>query len=567
MYRAPLQEMTFCAEMLGQSDLAATERFSEATPETRTAILDEAARLCEGVLVPLNWTGDREGAHLENGVVRTPEGFRAGFEAIAEGGWIGATADPAHGGMGLPQCLGTMVQEILFSSCMALASNPMLTQGQIEALEVQGSEALKATLLPKLISGQWTGTMNLSEPQAGSDVGAVRTRAEDLGDGTFALHGQKIWITWGDHDLAENICHLVLARLPEAPAGTKGLSLFAVPKLWSEDGRPATPNNVRTISLERKLGLHASPTCVLEYDGARGWLVGPPQGGMAAMFVMMNNARLGVGVQGLGIAEAALQKATTYALERRQGATPDGSPTIAGFADVRRMLARMQAMTQAARALCYDCALSIDLARAAGSEAVRRAHTARAGVLTPLAKAFGTRAGIEVADLGIQVHGGIGYVEDTGAAQLWRDVRVSSIYEGTNGIQAMDLVGRKLSLDDGEAVRGLLSEVEATVDAAHEAGHPELARALAAARSKAEGVTGKLLTMDSLNDRFAGATPYLDMLAGVLGAHYLLRAGLRERARLPLARFAVHQMLPRAHADAQAAIGGAEPLYAIALGG
>jgi len=525
-YRPPLEEMRAAADLVGQARLADTARFVEATVETRDAILDEAGRLAGDLLAPLDALGDRHGSRLENGVVRTPPGFAEAHRALAEGGWIGMTAEPAHGGMGLPQSFATMVQEMSAGACLALSLCPLLTEGQIVALEAHAPERLKALILPRLIAGDWTGTMTLSEPQAGSDVGALSTRAEPLGDGTHAITGQKIWISWGDHDLAENIVHLVLARLPGAAPGTRGISLFAVPKFRpDEDGRPGAPNAVRTVSLEKKLGLHASPTCVLAYEGARGWLIGAEGGGMAAMFTMMNHARLGVGVQGLAIAGAALQKAAADARERVQGKTPDGSPGIVGHADVRRMLMTMAAETAVARALCYDCALSIDLGQAAEAAEERAAHQARAGVLTPLAKAFGTATGIAVADLGIQVHGGVGYVEETGAARLWRDVRVTAIYEGTNGIQAMDLAGRKLSMDDGAAVMALLDAAEASATAARDRGEPDLARALASSVDTARGATRWVLGAGE-TDRAAGATPFLDMLARVLGGHYLIRAAL-----------------------------------------
>jgi len=562
-YRPPLEEMRAAADLVGQARLADTARFVEATVETRDAILDEAGRLAGDLLAPLDALGDRHGSRLENGVVRTPPGFAEAHRALAEGGWIGMTAEPAHGGMGLPQSFATMVQEMSAGACLALSLCPLLTEGQIVALEAHAPERLKALILPRLIAGDWTGTMTLSEPQAGSDVGALSTRAEPLGDGTHAITGQKIWISWGDHDLAENIVHLVLARLPGAAPGTRGISLFAVPKFRpDEDGRPGAPNAVRTVSLEKKLGLHASPTCVLAYEGARGWLIGAEGGGMAAMFTMMNHARLGVGVQGLAIAGAALQKAAAYARERVQGKTPDGSPGIVGHADVRRMLMTMAAETAVARALCYDCALSIDLGQAAEAAEERTAHQARAGVLTPLAKAFGTATGIAVADLGIQVHGGVGYVEETGAARLWRDVRVTAIYEGTNGIQAMDLAGRKLSMDDGAAVMALLDAAEASTTAARDRGEPDLARALASSVDTARGATRWMLGAGE-TDRAAGATPFLDMLARVLGGHYLIRAALGDPARRPLAAFYLHQRLPLATAAAEAAMQGAAPLYAL----
>ncbi len=393
-YTAPVAEMRFLIdEVLGGARLAETARFAEATPETVEAILTGAARLAEEVMAPLRRAGDLEPARLENGVVRTTPGFAEAYRAIAEGGWVGLTADPQYGGMGLPMILLTCVNEMMAGANLALSLAPLLTHGAIEALQAHGDEALKALCLPKLASGEWTGTMNLTEPQAGSDVGALRTRAEPNGDGSFAVTGQKIYITWGDHDVAENICHMVLARLPDAAPGTKGISLFMVPKyLPDEAGRPGRANSLRAVSLEHKMGLHGSPTCVMAYEGATGWLVGGPHQGMAAMFTMMNNARLGVGVEGLAQADAALQEALAYARERRQGRPTLGGETILGHADVRRMLATMAALTATARAICLDCALSTDLGVATGEAGWK----ARAAFLTPIAKAFGTDTGCEV---------------------------------------------------------------------------------------------------------------------------------------------------------------------------
>ncbi|MEL6479040.1 MAG: acyl-CoA dehydrogenase [Pseudomonadota bacterium] len=562
-YRAPVEEITFCSsEIVGQDRLAETELFSEATTDTRAAILDEAAKLAEGVLAPLQRPGDLHPARLENGVVRCSPGYRDGYQAIAEGGWVGITAGADHGGMGLPISLATMVNEMMSSSCLSLSLCPLMSQGQIEALEAHATAALQELYLPKLIAGEWTGTMNLTEPQAGSDVGALTTKAEPNGDGSYAITGQKIYISWGDHDVADNIVHLVLARLPDGVPGTKGISLFLVPKyLPDENGNPGVANTLKPISLEHKLGLHGSPTAVMEYDRATGWLVGEEHNGMACMFTMMNNARLGVGVQGLGVAEAATQHAIAYANDRKQGRTADGSTSIMGHADVRRMVMTMKGLTQAARAICYDCALSLDMARAASGEAERKAHAARGAFLTPIAKAFGTDTGTEVAQLGIQIHGGMGFVEETGAAQYLRDVRVTQIYEGTNGIQALDLIGRKLA-DGGATAEDLLAEIQATVDAAREGGHEMLAKALDAARSKAQGTTGWMVKAE-MGDRAAGATPFLRMWALVLGAHYLVKGALADQKRLPLAAFFTHQILPQAHAAAQAAVAGSEPLYAL----
>ncbi|PWJ10329.1 acyl-CoA dehydrogenase [Jannaschia seohaensis] len=547
-YRAPVSEIRFVLDkVVGFERVAATETFAEATPETVEAILTEAGKLSEEVLAPLNRQGDLHPARLENGIVRTSPGFADGFRAIAEGGWLGMSADPEHGGMGLPITLTMAVNEMIGSACLALQLNPLMTQGQIEALEAHASDEIKALYIPKLVSGEWCGTMNLTEPQAGSDVGALRTKAEPKGDGTYAITGQKIYISWGDNDFSENICHLVLARLPDAAPGTKGISLFMVPKkLPDENGNAGVANSLKVVSLEHKLGLHGSPTAVMQYDGATGWLIGEPHKGMAAMFTMMNNARLGVGVQGLSIAEAAMQHAIGYALERKQGRTAQEGGTILHHADVRRMVLSMKAHTFAARALAMDTAVSLDMARATGDAGWR----ARGAFLTPIAKAYGTDTGIEIASQGIQVHGGMGFVEETGAAQYARDVRVTAIYEGTNGIQAMDLVGRKM-MDGGAAAYALLDELAVS-------GHSRMEDAVAELRA----LTAWLLEQE-MQDRFAGAVPYLAAFARVLGASYHLRAAAADPARKPLAEVAVSMLLPEALAEMAKARSGAEVLYAV----
>ncbi|MEL7154118.1 MAG: acyl-CoA dehydrogenase family protein, partial [Pseudomonadota bacterium] len=458
-FRAPVEDYAFLFDhVVGLEQVRATERFAEATNDVTRAILSEAGKLCEDMIAPLQRPGDLHPAHLENGVVRTSPGYAEGYRAIGEGGWIGMSADPEYGGMGLPMTLTTAVNEMMAAACLSLQLAPLMSQGQIEALEHHASDEIKALYLPKLISGEWTGTMNLTEPQAGSDVGALTTKAEENGDGTYAITGQKIYISWGDNDFTENVCHLVLARLPGAPAGTKGISLFIVPKRIPDDrGNAGVANTLKVVSLEHKMGLHGSPTCVMQYDGAQGWMVGPEGGGMAAMFTMMNNARLGVGGQGVGAAEGAYQHALAYAMDRKQGRVAiEGGKTIVDHADVRRMLLTMKADVFAARAIALSCAISIDMATATGDAE----WTARAAFLTPIAKAFGTDVGNEVASTGIQVHGGMGFVEETGAAQFARDVRVTTIYEGTNGIQAMDLVARKM-MDGGDAAARLLDEIEA----------------------------------------------------------------------------------------------------------
>jgi len=550
MYQAPVSEIQFCLNhVLGFDRLAKTERFAEATGETAEAILTEAARLCEDVLNPLQRAGDQHPARLENGVVRCSPGFREGYQAIAGGGWVGIAADPAFGGMGLPLALASCVGEMMGSACMALHLAPLLAQGQIEAVECHASDTIKALYLPKLISGEWTATMNLTEPQAGSDVGALRTRAEPAGGGTYRVTGQKIFITYGDHDVAENICHMVLARLPDGAAGTRGLSLFLVPKFIPDArGNPGVGNSLKPISLEHKMGLHGSPTAVMEFDAATGWLIGEEHGGMAAMFTMMNSARLGVAIQGVSVAEASYQKALEFARERRQGPTAEqGEDAIIGHADVRRMLMRMKVLTLAARALCLDLAVSLDMATATGDAG----WVARAAFLTPLAKSFASDTGCDVADIGIQVHGGMGFIEETGAAQYFRDARVTRIYEGTNGIQAMDLVGRKLR-DGGAAAFALLDEISKT--------DPSLASAVADLRATTQAV----LEMPDINDRCAGAVAYQRAFALLLGGHYLFCAASDgDSRRTALARFYAAHLLPEVAALCASARVGAEGLYAL----
>jgi acyl-CoA dehydrogenase len=558
VYRAPVAEFRFLLDhVVDLAQVAATETFAEATGETVQAILSEAGKLCENVLAPLNRAGDLHPARLENGVVRTSPGFADGYRAITEGGWVGVSASPDHGGMGLPVTLATAVNDMMGSACLALQLNPLMTQGQIEALEHHASAELQALYIPKLLSGEWNGTMNLTEPQAGSDVGALRCQAVPNGDGSYAISGQKIFITWGDNDFTGNTCHLVLARLPDGAAGTRGISLFMVPKFIPDaDGQPGQRNSLSVVSLEHKLGLHGSPTAVMQYDRASGWLVGAPHKGMAAMFTMMNNARLGVGVQGIGIAEAAYQQALAYALERKQGRTPHDRGAIADHADVRRMLAQMKAGVFSARAIALACAVAIDMARATGSSDWQ----ARAALLTPIAKAYGTDIGNEVAQMAIQVHGGMGFIEETGIAQLARDVRVTSIYEGTNGIQAMDLVGRKL-MDGGDAAFRLIGEIEQAARAAREL-LPDLAEEVWNATDALREATESLLAMGP-NDRFAGAVPYLRAFALILGAHFHLKAALGDAQRVALARIAIRRLLPEYLGLLVQVRDGAEGLYAL----
>lgn len=562
-YRAPVKDFQFLLNhVVGFERVASTERFAEASPDMVDAILAEAGKLCEDVLSPLQRSGDVQGAALENGIVRTSPGFADGYRAIAEGGWVGMSANPDFGGMGLPMTVTTAVNEMMGSACLSLQLNPLMTQGQIEALEHHASDEIKALYLPKLISGEWAGTMNLTEPQAGSDVGALRSGAKDNGDGTYAITGQKIFISWGDNDFTGNVCHLVLARLPDGAPGTRGISLFLVPKfIPDKQGNPGVANALSVVSLEHKLGLHGSPTAVMAFDGATGVMIGQPHQGMKAMFTMMNNARLGVGVQGISQAEGACQLALSYALERKQGRVrvENGTGTIIDHADVRRMLAIMKADTYAARAIALSCAVATDMATASNDD-----HwITRAAFLTPITKAFGTDVGCEVSQLGVQVHGGMGVIEETGAAQYCRDVRVTAIYEGTNGIQAMDLVGRKL-MDGGEAAGRLLDDIQASAESARDT-MPDIAGPLWSATENLRETTDWLVTQD-MNDRFAGAVSYLRAFARVLGAQFHLKSAVAEGGdgpRTVLAKLYVKRLLPEHGALLEQARLGSTDIYAL----
>ncbi|NHF73617.1 acyl-CoA dehydrogenase [Paracoccus xiamenensis] len=552
-YRAPVDQIRFIlANVVPFDAVAATETYAEATPDMVDAILTEAGRMSSEVLAPLNIAGDQTPARLENGVLRSSPGYDKGFQAIAEGGWIGLSADPEYGGAGLPQALNMAVSEMMAGACLALQLNPLLTQGQIEALEHHASDEMKALYLPKLIGGEWNGTMNLTEPGAGSDVGALKTKAEPNGDGSFSITGQKIFITWGDSDVTANTCHAVLARLPDGVKGTKGISLFMVPKyLPDEDGNPGQANSLKVVSLEHKMGIHGSPTCVMSYDGAKGWLIGKENGGMAAMFTMMNNARLAVGMQGVGVGEAALQKAAEYAAEREQFGP------IIRHADVRRMLATARAEIFAARAIGLACATALDMAAATGEAD----WAARGALLTPIAKAYGTDVGCRVADTAVQVHGGMGYIEETGAAQYLRDVRITPIYEGTNGIQAMDLVGRKM-MDGGAAAQAMLDEIMDAARANSQLWPARVETIWKAAQTLSEA-TSRLVEAN-MDDRNAAAVPYLSAFARVLGAYFHLKAAVAggEDEKL-LARIYIDRILPRYRSDLIEAEAGVADLNAI----
>ena len=465
-YRAPLDDIRFTLDhVVPLATLASLPPFAHADRETLAALLDEAGRFAEEVVAPTNRAGDQEGARIVDGGVVTPESFRAAYTRYVTSGWGAMQHPESHGGGGFPLLAATAVKELVTSANMAFSLNPLLTTGAVHLLTHHGSPEQQARYLPRMVTGEWAGTMNLTEPQAGSDVGAVTARAEPAGDGTYRITGQKIYITYGDHDLSEQIVHLVLARLPDAPPGTKGISLFIVPRLLLDDqGEPAGPNDVQVVSIEHKLGIHASPTCVMAFgergDGAVGELVGAPHDGMRQMFTMMNDARLGVGLQGLAVAERAAQQAEAFARDRLQGRAA-GAPIgvqspIVEHPDVRRMLLETRATIDAMRALCYENARALDLAEHGADDDARRHGQQLADLLTPLSKSWCTDLGVELTSTALQVHGGMGYVEETGVAQHLRDARIAPIYEGTNGIQAIDLVARKLPVDGGGVVRRLL---------------------------------------------------------------------------------------------------------------
>ena len=539
-FRTPVREMRFALEhTAGFEALSRTGAFPELSDDLVGAILEEMGKYCDNVVAPLNEASDRDGARLENGIVRTTPGFRDAYAKYVEGGWNALAFPEAIGGQGLPQALAIALVDGLNGACMSFAIGTTLTTGAVKAIAHAGTEEQKRLYLPNMVSGAWTGTMNLTEPQAGSDLSAIRTKAEPAGNGRYKISGQKIFITYGDHDLTENIVHLVLARLPGAPEGTAGISMFLVPKMHVKpDGSLGARNDVRCIKLEEKMGLHGSPTCVMAFgdDGACfGSLLGEEHKGLRNMFVMMNAARLDVGVQGVGVAERAFQRALAYAQERRQGRAPGvkSGPMVPIYehADVRRMLYSMKALTAASRAICYANAVAYDLARYAPKEEDRKKAKALEELLTPISKGWSTDRANDVTSLGVQVHGGMGYIEETGAAQYMRDARIAAIYEGTNGIQAMDLVGRKLQGDGGEAIRSYIHSVHEVALLLKAGRRPELkviGEHLEAAANALRRSTIWLLaaaTKDQ-NDVLAGAAPYLKQFGDVAGGYYLGRGAL-----------------------------------------
>ena len=563
MYRAPVDEIAFTLKhVCGLSDLQKSARHAELGDDLVDAILTEAGRFAAEEIAPLNAVADKHGTPLVDGKVSTPPGWREAYHAWIEGGWNSLTADPESGGQGLPVMMSAAALEMWNSGSMAFAIGPTLTIGAIEAMEKHASEELKAKYLEKLVSGEWMGTMNLTEPQAGSDLNALKAKAERRDDGTYRIFGQKIFITYGDHDLTDNIVHMILARLPDAPAGTRGISLFLVPKfLVNDDGSLGERNDVKVAGVEHKMGIHGSPTCTMVYGdegGAIGWLVGEENRGLACMFTMMNNARLAVGIQGLGVAERAYQHALAYALERKQGRAPgdtgEGMSPIARHPDIKRMLLGMKARTQVARAICYACAHAIDMSKIAEDEAGKTFWSERASFLTPIAKALPTDFGVEVASLGIQIHGGMGFIEETGAAQHLRDARIAPIYEGTNGIQSIDLVMRKLPLSGGEHIKGFIAELQAVADAVAASNRPEFgatADRLSVSIRDLEEATGFMQGAQAdgrVGDALAGATPYL-RLAGLTLGGALLAKGALASAGEPAQRLAERTLLARSFCE------------------
>ena len=539
-YDAPLDDMVFALQQVaGLSRLEGLPDFESYDPDLIAPILEEAAKLARDVLAPLNQVGDAHGVELTESGVSSAPGFPEAYAQFRDGGWMGLSAPEEWGGQGLPRALALAVMEMFHAANMSFGLCPMLSFAAIEALLVHGTEDQQKTYLPNLIAGTWTGTMNLTEPQAGSDVGALKTKAVPNGDGSYSISGQKIYITWGDHDMAENIIHLVLARLPDAPAGSKGISLFIVPKVMvNAEGSLGDQNTLRCIGLEKKMGIHASPTCVMEYDNAKGWLIGQENRGLACMFTMMNAARLNVGLEGVAVGEAAYQTAFAYAQDRKQGNVKgiDGAAPILHHADIRRTLTTMRARVAAARAICYACGVSADLAVAAPDEETRASAKMREDLLTPIAKAWSTDMGVEVASLGVQIHGGMGFMNETLAAQLYRDARIAPIYEGTNGIQAIDLVGRKLAGTNGESMCLMLDEVEATASDARATNDPQLVqiadRLKAGAGALREASDWMVTAMKDRNQdkALAGATAYLALAGDVIGGHFLTRAAVSARS-------------------------------------
>ena len=592
-YQAPVRDIAFVLNrVVGLESVAALPGFEDATPDLVEAILEESAKFTSDVLAPLNRVGDVQGSRLEGegdarGVV-TPDGWKDAWNGFVEAGWAGLSFPTEYGGQGLPMCVAAAVQEMWHSANMSFGLCPLLTQGAVDAILHHGSDEQKERYLPAMVEGRWSGTMNLTEPQAGSDLAAVRTKAEPDGGGRYRITGQKIYITYGDHDLTENIVHLVLARLPDAEPGVKGISLFIVPKLHvGEDGTVGEPNDVRCVSLEHKLGIHASPTCVMSYgdgDGALGELVGEPGRGLVYMFTMMNQARHAVGVEGYGVAEAAYQKALAYARDRKQGktllGTSDDDQGIVNHPDIRRILMTMRSSIEAMRALGLECAAAFDRARN-HPEAAERARWRRRGeLLTPLVKGWSTELGVELCSLGVQVHGGMGYIEETGAAQFLRDARIAPIYEGTTAIQANDLIGRKTARDGGQGAGELARDVRATLaelDASDHLDCRAISKRLTPALEATEAATEWLLGQNDQTLPSASSVEYLMMQGRLAGGWMMARSALAALAakaedgadaawldaKLTLARYYAERTLPLVEAGRTIVVDSAESTVAL----
>jgi alkylation response protein AidB-like acyl-CoA dehydrogenase len=586
-YKAPLRDMRFVLEeLLDVGQVAGLPGHEDATPDTIAAILAAGAVLCENELAPLNRPGDEEGCHFDGGAVRTPAGFKAAYRTFVAGGWTALAADPAFGGQGLPKVVGFVVEEMICSANLSFGTYPGLSGGAYQALSLHGSDEMKARYLPRLVDGSWSGTMCLTEPQCGTDLGLIRSRAEPAGDGSWRITGSKIFISAGEHDLTENILHLVLARLPDAPAGTRGISLFLVPKFLPDvDGRPGARNAVACTALEHKMGIRASATCAMSFDGAVGWLVGRPHKGMSAMFTMMNTARLGVGLQGLGIAEIAYQGALAYARERLQGRSPAGAsapdrpadPLIV-HPDIRRMLLTMKAQIEPARALAYEIALEIDIADRHPEPERRQAAEDLVALMTPIIKAAFTDLGFQAANLAVQVWGGHGYIRANGMEQLVRDARIAQIYEGANGIQALDLVGRKLGTGTGRLLRRFFHPLTAFIEAqASDPAMAEFTLPLHKSLAKLQQATAWVAETGLRRPEAAAAaaSDYLELFALVALAWMWARMarialarqagddGAFYQAKLATARFFMARILPR-HASLFASLmAGADPVMAL----
>jgi alkylation response protein AidB-like acyl-CoA dehydrogenase len=583
VYTAPLKDIRFVMnELAGLAEVARLPGYADATPDTVDAILEEAGKFASGVLDPLNHTGDEEGSQWKDGAVKTPKGFKEAYRQYVEGGWGALPFGPEHGGQGLPKLVATAVEEMLTSANMAFSLCPLLTQGAIHALELAGSDALKKAYLENMIAGKWTGTMNLTEPQAGSDLALVRSRAVREGD-HYRISGQKIFITYGEHDLAENIVHLVLARTPDAPEGVKGISLFIVPKFMAQaDGSLGERNGAKCASIEHKLGIHASPTAVMVYENAVGYLVGEENKGLSYMFIMMNAARFSVGLEGVAIAERAFQRALAYARERMQGRDLAGGGTVAiiKHPDVRRMLMLMKSQTEAARALAYVVAGALDAASRHPDAKLRAQNQAFVDLMIPVVKGWSTETGIDVASLGVQVHGGMGFIEETGAAQHLRDARITTIYEGTTGIQANDLIGRKIAREGGATAKAWLQHLKGFDAELAKSSNADV-KAIRVALSAGAAAVGESIDYIVANAgkdvmaAFAGAVPFLKLMGIVAGGWQMARAALAAEkklgsgdkafyaAKIATARFYADQILVQAPSLRDTIIHGASAVMSV----